>query len=742
MPNLIMRNAVLAASLIPIGYALPAQAQKPARTGMLEEVIVSAQHRDQSLQDVPISIAAFSNTAINNFRIENLTDLNVLVPNLSAVEGAGGIRSVLFQIRGLYASGTALGSDSGVATYLDGVYMRGGSASIVNNLDLERIEVLRGPQGTLFGRNTSGGAISFITRNPTGEFGFRQKVTMGNYDLFESKTRIDTPQWGVVRASLSYNYSDREGPVKNSGAGFSADFGALGGGKFVSPERLGDERTQGMFLALQFDLDENLNLVYKYDYTDVKASPAAIGILAAAPSLAPLIAPSFGDTLSDTVNNAFHLTSHQITQGHNLTAEYALTDTITLRNILSYREASMDVPGHTLDGLGQFAPAVIVFTVTGGNDRNETSEEFQVIWDEQSFILTTGLMYYDLEQSQGGYNHSPNGYFGSPPPIPTIFPGSTPASQSTVDATSTAIYSQLEYHLTSQWDLLLGGRYTSDKKDYVDRTLLTGTVLTTSYDESEPTYLVGVNYKPADNLLVYAKYSTGYISGGIVSGISYEPEKAKSLEIGGKASWFDNTLQTNFAWFMVDYTDQQFVTSGALITPPLPTPQVIVNAGETESQGFELEVAWLPVDDFTLGMNLGYLDFDFKKLDLGLLGGPLSEHLRPQWSGSLSGDYETDPVFGDATMRFHVDASYRSAEWASTRPAAFTNKGKNPDTWRFNASVSLAGMKLAGGAVELSVWGRNLTDKRLPANMNVLGPIIAGQYEFPRTYGVDLTYEY
>tara|TARA_R110002110_G_scaffold153886_1_gene347479 strand:+ start:26325 stop:28517 length:2193 start_codon:yes stop_codon:yes gene_type:complete len=730
---------VLAASVVPAVYALPAHAQGPAQA--LEEVVVSAQRREQSLQDVPISIAAFSNAAIQNFRIQNLTDLNTLVPNMSAVEGAGGTRSVVFQIRGLYATGTALGADAGVATYLDGVYLRGGGASIVNYADLERIEVLRGPQGTLFGRNTSGGAIAFITKDPAGEFGFRQKLTTGNFDLFESRTRVDTPQLGPLSASLNYSYSDREGPVENTGAGFAVDFAEFGGGSFVSPDRLGDSKTEAVFLAVDADFHEDLSLLYKFDYTDMEATPTAVGILGSIPTLAGLTGPSFGAEMPDSVNNAYHLPTTQLTRGHNLTAEYALNDSMTLRNILSYREASVQAPGHTLDGLGQFAPIVVIFAVTGENEREEFSEELQFIWDETAFTLTTGVMFYDLDQTAGGYKNAQNGFFGSAPPNLTFFPGSVPATQSDVEAQSMAAYGQLEYHLNEQWDVILGGRYTKDEKDYVDHTLMTGEVLETAYDESEFTYLLGLNYQPTLDSLVYSKYSTGYISGGIVSGLPYELEKSKSFELGAKASWLENRLQTNAAWFFVQYENQQFGTAGNLIDPPIPTSQVLVNAGETEAQGIEFEGSWLPFTGLTMGLNLGYLDFEFKEIDLVLLGGPISKHLRPKWTSTVSADYETLSVIGDARLQFHFDASYRSEEEIITRPVPFVD-GTNPGTWRLNASVSLGGMEFAGGQLGVSFWGRNLTDKNLPSNMNTLGPIVAGYYEFPRTYGVDLTYDY
>jgi iron complex outermembrane receptor protein len=740
MSTPLFRKTALAALVS--AAASPGLVQAQSGATALEEVIVSAQRREQSLQDVPISIAAFSRNAIETYRIDNLLDLNTLVPNLSAVEGAGGTQSVLFQIRGLYASGTALGADSGVAIYQDGVYIQGGSGVLSNYADLERVEVLRGPQGTLFGRNTSGGAIHFITRDPEGEFGIRQRLTSGNLDLFESRTRIDSPQWGPISLSLDYTYRERDGEIRNSGAGFEVDFSHQGGGFYVSPEKLGNEQTDAMLLGVSFDLHEDLELVYKFDYVDTTNSPLGTGILDADASLLPLIGPSFGTERPDSVNNAFHLNSHKLSRGHNLTAEYEISDTLTLRNILSYRESSIDTPGFTLDGLGQFAPIVVVFVTNGGRKTEQLSEELQLIWSADSYTLTTGFLYYGLDQSAGGYNRAPNGFFGSAPPNLTLYPGNQRARQSEVETDSLALYGQWEYHITPEWDLLLGGRFTNDKKDYIDRTLMTGEVLEESFDEDETTYLVGFNYKPSADLLLYAKYSTGYISGGIVSGLIYDPETATSLEAGLKSSWRDNTLQVNLSLFSTDYEDQQFGTAGNLVDPPVPTSQVIVNAGDTSADGMELELSWLPLGGLTLGMDLGYLDFSFDTLDLDLLGVAPSPHLRPEWSGVFRADYVTEPVLAGANLRLHLDASYRSEEWAATRDAEYSDDEVNDETWRLNAQLALEGLRLGDAEFRVALWGRNLTDSDLPANMNVLGPIIAGTYEPPRTYGVDITFEY
>lgn len=721
-------------------------AQTPTRSPerAVEEIIVTSQRREQSIQEVPISITAFSAETIETYRITSTVDLNFAVPNMTAVEGAGGTRSVLFQMRGLGGARNALGVDAGIGTYIDGVYLRGGSGGLTNYAALERIEVLRGPQGTLFGRNTSGGAVHFITPNPKGEFGLKQTFSVGNHSLFQSKTRVESPQWGPISASLSYVFSDKEGDVRNKGEGFFMDFRPLNGSTFRSPSRLGDDRTHAVFLAVRFDFIDELDLVYKFDYMDLESTPPAVGILgwntAALPAFfAPFIQQSFAETRPDSVNNAFHTESRNWSDGHNLTAEYRISDAWSLKNILSFRSLKVEAPGYQLDGLGAFAPAIIVFDTSSESSHRQLSEEIQSIYDSELFALTTGFLYYHVDQSAGPYANARNSALASTGPT---FPGTTRERKSEVEVDSYAFYGQTEVHLTPQVDLVLGGRYTKDEKEYVDRTLMTGVVLTPSYKKDKWTYLVGVNYMPTDDLMLYAKYSTGYISGGIVSGIAYDPEEAKSYEVGAKATWLDGTIQTNIALFHVDYENQQFGTAGSLVVPPVPAAQVQVNAGDTRARGLELETIWVPTNNVRLGLNLGYLDFEYESLNTTLLGGNITEHLMPEWSGTAMVEYETNPLIGEVTLLTHLDVSYRSKEWASTRAATFTDKDENDPTFRANAQLSLRGLKLAGSDFTVTLWGRNIFDSDKPQYMTSLNVLIAGNYEPERSYGIDFTFEF
>src|SRR5579859_6372722 len=212
-------------------------------------------------------------------RIETVGDLNAIAPNLTVRLGAGGNQSPNYTLRGILGASSASGQDKGVSPYIDGVYLQAQSSSIFELADIERIEVLKGPQGTLFGRNATGGAIQIITKDPTGEFGGYQEFTGGNLGTFRSKTHLDLPAWGPLSASITYLHSQHDGDTKNLGAGTQWNYVASGAvsGIRTSPDRLGDDDTNAVLAALKYASDE-LHVTYKFDYTHDDYTPNAEGV--------------------------------------------------------------------------------------------------------------------------------------------------------------------------------------------------------------------------------------------------------------------------------------------------------------------------------------------------------------------------------------------------------------------------------------------------------------------------------
>ncbi|HEX4505301.1 MAG TPA: TonB-dependent receptor, partial [Alphaproteobacteria bacterium] len=377
-----MRNiaALLgSASLLILGstVTVSAEAQVSAQADQpkagLEEIVVTAQRREQRLQSVPISITAISAEGLKANRIETVADLNAVAPNLSVRLGAGGNQSPNYTLRGILGASSAAGQDKGVSPYLDGVYLQAQSGSIFEMADIERVEVLKGPQGTLFGRNATGGAIQIITKDPTGELGGYQEFTAGNLGIFRSKTHVDLPAFGPVSAYITYLHSQRDGDTRNLGAGTQWNYYGTGviSGIQTSPSRLGDDDTNAVMAAVKYS-SENFDLIYKGDYTHDDYTPNAEGVsylpagfVRQLYNLSPNPMTPITTQRPDAVNNAYATPGLTENWGHNLTAKYFLNDEIQFKNILSLRQTK-NYTTFQLDGLGgltnvpvELAPGVV-----------------------------------------------------------------------------------------------------------------------------------------------------------------------------------------------------------------------------------------------------------------------------------------------------------------------------------------------------------------------------------------------
>jgi iron complex outermembrane receptor protein len=751
-----------------------------AQSAQLEEVVVTAQKREQNLQDVPISVTAITQTSLVANRIVDLRDLNAVAPNVTVRSIQGGTSGVIVGIRGLVTAGSALGSDKGLSQYIDGVYLQNTAASVFELADIERIEVLKGPQGTLFGRNATGGAISITTRNPSGKLGLHQELTYGNYAQVRSKTRLDLPQVGPLSATVTYVHSQRNGDVKNLGAGTVWDYTAGKQGFRVSPKRLGDQDVNAFFAAVNLDLSSNLEISYKFDWADNRFTPEPSGLAyVSSPSLVstilagqpnPSLLTPVSTTRPDAVNNWYTTPSHSYASGHNLTARYTLNDQISIKNILSKRRSGTNSTWQ-LDGMGglrftpfmsaiglggafgQFLigqPWVLIGNTAHQNDK-QWSDEVQVNWNNKLFDLTAGYIHFDYKVTGGGFPGVPNVQTFAPDPGFVI--GPVAYKETSVHTKSDAAYVQIEGHVTSQIDLVGGYRITKDTKSGVDNSAqganFASITLPIAYEKARPTWLGGINFRPMDGILTYGKYSTGFISGGQLASRTYGPETAKSWELGVKADLLDRRLRSNLALFHVDYGNLQLQTSGLNLLPPINASVVLVNAGDAKAKGFEWENTLLPIQGLTLTGNLGYTDFKYTRVDPVI--GTLTTFLptaRPKWTGAASAQYDTPEVYAGGHMVFRVDANYRSsARLASLNDPALQAATTTKNSWIVNGRVALTDFDLAGAKATAAVWGRNIFNNKQLMNatqlsLGAFGTIAGAMYERAATYGVDLTLDF
>jgi len=821
--NMRLKSALLIGTALAAPAAALAQDEPaPAQPSGVADIVVTAQKREQNLQVVPISITALGAEAIRANRIQDVRDLSAVAPNLTVRMASGGSQQPNYSMRGISTGGSAAGTDKGISLYLDGVYIQNVQGSIFEFADVERIEVLKGPQGTLFGRNATGGAISIITRNPTGTFGVRQEFTYGNLDTLRSKTRVDLPKFGPISASFTYLHSEHRGDTRNLGAGTVWDYGPSTGGRYgklKSPKWLGGDNVEAVQAAVKFDFHPDLDLVYKFDYSEDHFTPNAQGVayLPGGSFLSQLYASSpnpmtpVTNKRPDAVNNAFTVPSFSSTWGHNLTAKYQLNDAISFKNILAFRKSKI-FTGFQLDGLGGLTndpvnvgivlpagyltqnpnlrsgtPGIPFIYLANNAEQHESqwSNEFQINITTDWFNLTAGYLHFHDSVRTAGVpgqfntivTTAINGQQTPAAGTAFVIPGNPAYDYTRVKVDSDAVFVQPEIHLTDRIDIVGGARITRDKKRGVeflpDQTLALAaaraadpgaTLPVTSpikYRRSHATFLAGVNYRPTDRILTYAKYSTGYISGGRLATITFKPETAKSWEAGIKADLLDRRWRSNLALFTVKYRNSQYTTSGQLTGVPSAFlfSQAVISQADAKAKGFEWENTLVPLDGLTLTANVGYTDFHWIKGTVFpgfafVSGAPgYQVFARPKWSGNMAAQYETGEILAGGHLMLRADANFRSKTLLTsdvtpgTGPTApedpaLRRAATTPFQWIVNARVALADIDLFRTKAEIALWGRNILNNRNITQATGLGPVASVIYERERTYGVDLSFAF
>lgn len=803
------------------------------RTGevKLQEIVVTAQKREQVLQDVPVAVTAITKDTLEANRIFTVQDVSGLAPGTTVRPSAGGIQTPIITMRGQVSVGVVAGSDKQVSIYVDGVYLSNPRGSIFDLPDIERIEVLRGPQGTLFGRNATGGAMSVTTRDPSGDAHGKVELTYGNYDQYRVRLTGDTPQIGPLSAYFSFVRRYQRGSIENANAGLLWDR-SLSSPNFDvrhSPRWLGTVDTNSYFGAVKFEPTDNFKVVYKYDRNEDDGTPEGVAFVGYDPN-APLTGALMTALLNSQsfpvhvdpsarrprrVNNGFTNERDQLVQGHSLTATWQATDELTVKNIFAYREAQVFTPD-ALDGLSTltFTQAAVqpyallaaassvpnfftlppaaqaaalgqivaglqpsvgqrfaVITSQARSVSSQWSDELQVNYQKQNLQMTAGALWFYSDDKGGGPVGMSNNPSLSILPASGLFPlGRQGLFGNTT--TSLAAYLQTEYQFTKQLAVVAGARITRDKKtaDFTFGPLGGSTTINApDYEKTKPNYSIGLNYQPADNVLVYGKYATSFVSGGTTVGIPYDPEEVKSYEVGLKADWFDSRLRTNLALFDAKYDHYQSAQgssqpSSAALVVTLATPiygaaiasqlpgvlsSFVVDAGTLKADGVEAEITAVPIRGVTLGGSMAYTNVRFGHINSVLLATNNNEYAltnRPKVTGTLWAMYETQPLFGEARLMVRADASYKSEELLDIqqhRPQPELQALKSvPGYWVLNARTALHHIHMWGMDAELALWGRNLTDQRY-ANFALVQPLASASSFIPaRTFGVDLSTDF
>ena len=774
----------LLGSAVALAVGTTGMAQEAAqRSTALEEIIVTAQKREENLQSVPIAVTALSGETLSVFRVTNLEGLSNLAPNLNIVnQGRSTIPQI--NIRGVSSGVSDSAVDPKVATYLDGVYIGRTIGSIFDLADIERVEVLRGPQGTLFGRNSTGGAISITTAAPTGEFGLKQDISIGNYSAFRSRTTLNLPAMGRLSLKMSYLHDEMDGHVKNRIGGGSVDLRLRDPdmGVLTYANELGGKDADAFMLGAQFEASDSVQLDYRFDHTDSKTVGAPVQQLGIVGATAPLVEginafqPLFGgitNLSTRPLNRVANATSEESLRisGHNLTLNWEINDQLSFKSITAYREMNQRPSIYDLGGTGGwkfttaqmgalFAGDVagILANPPGQNDsfftlltarsleQDQVSQELQLTWTADRLTLVGGLFYFQEESSAhnvlGVLQPVENGVV-VPSFLDPIFGNGV--NISATDNESMAAFIQGTYSVTDKLDFTLGVRRTEDEREInlIETGASAGAgdlaegIYTLDYGKTNYTAVLSYNW--TQDIMGYAKVGTGFSAGGIMNGIAYNPEEMTNYEVGLKSQFLDNRLRVNAAAFFMDYEDLQVQTFND-------GKQRFENAGQVEITGAELEVDAILADGLTLSTTLGWYDLEYKEYLRN--GVDISDQVRPirapDLNSRLSLQYDFSQQLAGGNPFARIDARYLSETDNVALATGFPEADRlsvSDAYWILDARAGLAGIVTGPGMINVSVWVKNLLDED---DINVFGNEVINMtavYSMPRTFGIDFTLE-
>ncbi len=738
--------AALMAGTSSVAYAQQEEEADTAMTHSLEEIIVTARKRSESIQETPIAITALSTAQLEKRNLTNLMEVGAYIPNVvmnSSPSTSGGGNNSQIYIRGIGQSDFLFTTDPGVGIYVDGVYHPRTLGGVMDLLDLERVEVLRGPQGTLFGKNTIGGAIALTSQKPMGDGTGYLEVTTGRFDRLDIRGSFDVALSDTLAAKVSMSSKNRDGIGKR------LEFGT---DKVL--DTAGDENATSARVALRWEASEDVTIDFTADYTrerekgvpsilvfvdDNGAAFGGLGGLWNALVGGPSGLPYTSDFIIGNGNryDSYATDGNKNTldsYGFSMDIDWTVNENLSLRSITAYREMEAFFNSDT-DG----SPLSFVATDQTQN-QNQISQEFQLIGtsfdDKLDWVI--GAFYFDefgrddnvVRLASGLYDALealPGTLNGSPLTAPTA-PGGpgNPINPNLdldlnifneIDIKSYAAFTQGTYQVTDKISITAGARYSYEKKDYfLNHTREnSGAVIignrTITEDWSSFTPMGSIDYKINEDALVYVSVTQGFKSGGFngrpisVSAVdSFDPETVLSYEFGFKTDWFDNRLRLNGAVFNANYTDMQLGSISADENGVLALR--IQNAGKAKIQGFELELQARPTANLDIIGSLGYVDFEITQLDPGVQDFNLNSQAMktPEWNFSLGAEYTVE-INSSSELSLRGDWTYQSETEQNVQN---TDLIRSPGYSLLNSRLTYSNLD---NNWEIALFVTNLTDK-------------------------------
>jgi iron complex outermembrane receptor protein len=744
-------RTVLLASVAAVAYVAPARAQENATTSPQvapnkttqadspqasdTEIVVTARRRNEVLLDVPIAVTAYSGEQLNRAGALDITDIGKTTPDVTLKASRGTNSTLTAFIRGVGQQDPVAGFEQGVGIYLDDVYLNRPQAAVLDIYDVERIEVLRGPQGTLYGRNTIGGAIKYVTRRiPTDGPHLSLRTNVGTHGQFDAIASASAPLNSALRIGASVARLSNTGFGKNLTTGqsnYNKDIWATRG---------------------TIELEPNPNVFFRLsgDYTWDDSNPRGGHRLI--PNLCTTIGafgcagdfPVLGNVF-DTQGSLNDPKQRVRSGGIALSGEIGLNDWLKFRTITAYRKDSSKTP-IDFDAL----PFVDV-DVPAIYRNHQFSQELQLVADKGPLQGIAGFYYLNAS----AYDAFDVRLYTT---LPAILPGLTAATQGDVKTKTWAGFVDLTYNFSPQWALSVGGRYTDDKRHakILRQTLIlggqpllggsdgfgTGIVIATTSnfdgkrDDKAFTPRVSLSFKPTPDHNIYLSYSRGFKGGGfdprgqstqapsqspqdVFNFMTFKPEKVDSYELGWKASVLDHRLQFATALFDAEYKDVQVPGSAGCTINGIQTfCGITTNAGSARFRGFEFEGNLRAAenmatagDRLNFSGSLGYLDAKYLHFVTNIAGvGPVDVakfrkiQNTPKWTASGTIDYNT-PAWG-GRLDLNTTLSYRS------KSQQFELASPGLDQPGFALWDANLVWRSPSGRYEIGLHGKNLTNKK------------------------------
>jgi len=739
-------TAIYAASAL-LGVTCVTQAQES--TLQLEEVVVSAQRTSAaSLQDTPLSITAFSSNMLEDTHFENLQNIQALTPSLE-INSTGNA-----YIRGVGTNLNFPGSDPSVATFVDGVYISNTDAILTDLIGVERVEVLKGPQGTLYGRNAAGGVISVTSKRPSEETSGRFLAEWGSFSRLRIGAGISGPlAENLVYGSFAIQTIERDGHIKNAfpeaDCFCQADH---------PPGDFSGEDSKSFRGQLFFTPSEALEITVAADYSrdDSLSRPKTIYSDTYGNDLrgVPYLTLGTPTVIEDPYTISLNMTNQYEwleNTGYSAKIKYKISDYLSLTSITAFRELESDFRGDT-DNTD--------ISTIGSNiavDQDQFSQEIQLNYNTGNFDLVAGLYYFNEDFAQDAIIELP--YVGTAFGI-----GETYAARflSPAETEAIAAFVQVDYHITDDFSINAGIRYSEEDKQ-IDRntySLLDGARLVpvefapafdpawllssedATFDAWTPKF--GAQYNINSEMMVYASITRGFKSGGFNfsdGNDAFDPEYLWAYEVGLKADWLDGRLRTNFSAFLYEYEDLQ--VQAFILASETSTGVAIFNAADATIEGFEMDLTAQITEELIVTASATWLDATYDQfltardsgpnegVPVNVEGNTLNQ--APEFAYAVTMQYEKILDVGAISLR--GEYSWRDDQYNNF----FNDSAYSEDAYgiaNFYASLSKDQWKV-------TLYARNLTDEVYSTGaQNFAETGIAKFIELPRTYGVIFTYDF